>query len=179
MIKLIKFIYTISSSIYWNFKINKKFYLNGFRISDVSVINNPEQIKIGKNVNISSGSKINCQSINKGHVLKIGDFCKIGRDIQINAYKNVEIKNNVLISDRVHISDASHNYKKNEPILKQGSKFFGPVIIEDGAWIGINAVILPNVSIGKNSVVAANCVVNKDVPNNSIAVGIPARIISK
>ena len=179
MFKLIKFIYRISSSIYWNYKINKNFYLNGFRVFDVSVINNPEQIKIGKNVDILSGSKINCQSINNAYALKIGDFCKIGRDVQINAYKSVEIKNNVLIADRVHISDASHNYKKDEPILNQGSKFFGPVTIEDGAWIGINAVILPNVRIGKNSVVAANCVVNKNVPDNSIAAGVPAKIISK
>ena len=179
MFKLFKLIKKISSSIYWNYKINKNFYLNGFRIYDVWVINNPDQIKIGKNVNIENGSKINCQSVNQKYALKIGDYCKIGRDVQINAYNNVEIKRNVLISDRVHISDASHNYKKDEPILNQGSKFFGPVIIEDGAWIGINAVILPNVKIGKNAVIAANCVVNKNVPDNSIAVGVPAKIISK
>lgn len=179
MFQFVKFIYRLLSSIYWNYKINKNFYLNGFRISDVSVINNPDQIKIGKNVNISTGSKINCQSSSKAYSLKIGDFCKIGKDVQINAYENVEIKSNVLISDRVHISDASHNYKKDEPILNQGSNFFGSVIIESGAWIGINAVILPNVKIGVNSVVAANCVVNKDVPDNSIAVGVPAKILSK
>tara|TARA_B100000927_G_C16398303_1_gene442295 strand:- start:493 stop:1032 length:540 start_codon:yes stop_codon:yes gene_type:complete len=179
MFKIFRLIHRSISSIYWNYKINQNFYINGFRISKVDTINNPSQIRLGKNVNISSGSKINCQSKNNGFSLTIGDFCKIGKDVQINAYENVEIKKNVLISDRVHISDASHNYKMDKPVLNQGSKFFGPVIIEEGAWIGINAVILPNVKIGKNSVVAANCVVNKDVPNNSIAVGVPAKIISK
>ena len=179
MVQFIKSIYRSLSSLYWNYRIKKNFFLNGFRIYNVCVINNPDQIKIGKNVNISSGSKINCQSSKRKYALKIGNFCKIGRDVQINAYKNVVIKSNVLIADRVHISDASHNYKKNKPILNQGSKFFGPVIIESGAWIGVNAVILPNVKIGKNSVIAANCVVNKDVPDNSIAVGVPAKILNK
>ena len=178
MLKLIKYVNNILSSIYWNFKIKKNFNLNGFRIKNVLQINNPDQILLGKNVNFGPGAIINCQS-KKAHSLKIGDNCKIGRDIQINAYENVEIRKNVLISDRVHISDASHNFKENKPILNQGADFYGKVIIDEGAWIGINAVILPNVKVGKNSVVGANCVVNKNIPDDSIAVGVPARIIRK
>lgn len=179
MLKIIKSIFIRLSSMYWNYKINKIFNLNGLRIYKVHTIKNPNQIIIGKNVIINTGAIINCPSNNNIHSLKISDFCSIGRDVQINAFNKVEIKKNVLISDRVHISDASHNYKKNEPIINQGAKFYGPVVIEEGAWIGINVVILPNVSIGKNAVVGANSVVNKNVPDNSIAVGIPARIINK
>lgn len=178
MIKLIFYIKNILSSLFWNYKIKKNLNLNGFRISNVLQINNPDQILLGKNIHFGPGAIINCQS-KKGYSLKIGDYCKIGRDVQINAYENVEIKNNVLIADRVHISDASHNFKKNEPILNQGANFYGKVFIDDGVWIGINAVILPNVKIGKNSVIGANCVVNKDVPDNSIAVGVPAKILNK
>ena len=51
------------------------------------------------------------------------------------------------------------------------------VAIKDGAWIGINACILPGVSIGRNSVIAANSVVTKDVLDNEIVGGIPAKKI--
>lgn len=179
MFKFLKILNNYISSAYWFFKISKKINLNGFRISNVYQINNPKKIKIGKNVNIGSGAIINCQPDDLQKTLFIGDNCKIGRDVQINAYKKVQIGDNVLIADRVHISDASHNYKKNYPIIKQGAKFIGPVIIENGVWIGINAVILPNVNIGENSVIGANCVVNKNIPKNAIAIGVPAKVIKK
>ncbi|WP_032599622.1 DapH/DapD/GlmU-related protein, partial [Bacteroides fragilis] len=53
----------------------------------------------------------------------------------------------------------------------------GPVVIGNNVWIGEGASILPNVTIGDNSIVAAHAVVTKNIPANSIAVGCPARII--
>ena len=171
MFELIKFFKKFLSTFYWNYKIKNSFMFNGFRIADVNQINNPKKIKLGFGVTIRGGVILNCQPNNEKKSLFIGNNCQIGRDVQINAYSKVIISNNVLISDRVHISDASHNFRLNKPILKQGAKFYGPIIIEDGVWIGINVVILPNVKIGKNSVIGANSVVNKNVPSNSIAIG--------
>ena len=54
---------------------------------------------------------------------------------------------------------------------------FGPIVIEDNSFIGINTLILPNVRIGPNAVVAAGAIVTKDVPPNTVAGGIPARIL--
>ena len=54
---------------------------------------------------------------------------------------------------------------------------FGEIIIGDNVHIGWNAIIMPNVKIGDNCVIGAGAVVTKDIPNNSIAVGIPARVI--
>lgn len=179
MFKILKKILTFFFSYYYNFLINKNFKLNGFRINNVCEINNPKQIIFGSNVNIKSGAIINCQNNKNKKSLYIGNNCKFGRDLQINAYKKVIIKNNVLVADRVHISDATHNYKKKIPIIKQGSKFAGPVIIEDGVWVGINVVILPNVIIGRNSIVGANTVVNKNIPSNSICYGYPLKIKKK
>ena len=56
---------------------------------------------------------------------------------------------------------------------------FGPVVIKRGAWIAVNSVILPGVTIGENSIVAAGSVVTKDVPSNVMAGGIPAKIIKE
>ena len=53
----------------------------------------------------------------------------------------------------------------------------GPVVIGDGAWIGFGVIVLPNVTIGKNSLIGAGSVVARDIPPNSIACGNPARVI--
>ena len=55
----------------------------------------------------------------------------------------------------------------------------GKVVIEENAWIGIGAIICPGVTIGRNAVVAAGAVVTKDVPDNVVVAGVPAKIIKK
>ena len=55
----------------------------------------------------------------------------------------------------------------------------GKVVIEENAWIGIGAIICPGVTIGRNAVVAAGTVVTKDVPDNVVVAGVPAKIIKK
>jgi acetyltransferase-like isoleucine patch superfamily enzyme len=112
--------------------------------------------------------------------LIIGDGTYIGRLVQINAWRSVTIGRNVLIADRVFISDADHNFSDTcKPILLQGDSFVGAVTLQDGCWIGIGAVILPGVIVGRNAVVAANAVVTKDVPDCAVVGGIPAKIIKQ
>ena len=91
------------------------------------------------------------------------------------------IGDNVLTGTKVTITDNSHG------IFSEHDLFFppelrtlqsdGPVIIEDNVWIGDKVTILPNVIIGRNSIIGANSVVTKNVPPNSVAVGIPAKVI--
>jgi acetyltransferase-like isoleucine patch superfamily enzyme len=112
--------------------------------------------------------------------LSIGDGTYIGRFAQINAWRSVNIGRDVLIADRVFISDADHNFSDLEtPIRLQGDSFRGAVTLRDGCWIGIGAVILPGVTIGRNAVVAANAVVTNDVPDHAIVGGIPAKGIKR
>jgi len=115
--------------------------------------------------------------------LFIGDNCEFGDFTHIVALKKVEIGNNVLIASKVFISDTSHGkYKEQDvdlpsvaPNLRK--KISQPVKIGENVWIGENAVILSGVTIGNGCVVGANSVVTKDIPNNSIAVGSPAKVI--
>ena len=163
---------------YFLFLLLGKYKLNGFRIGSNFKIINLKSIKIGKGVNIGSNCIINCYENDRKTHLKIGDNVSIGRDFQLNAYKDVSIGSNVVIADRVYISDATHNKEDIfSPIINQGTSFVSQVAIKDGAWIGINACILPGVSIGRNSVIAANSVVTKDVLDNEIVGGIPAKKI--
>jgi acetyltransferase-like isoleucine patch superfamily enzyme len=140
----------------------------------------PQLIEIGGGVHIGEYAWLNAKDDqgNGAVTLSIGEGTYIGRFVQINAWRSVCIESQVMIADRVLISDADHKFGDPEtPIQLQGDEFRGPVRLACGCWIGIGAVILPGVTIGRNAVVAANAVVTQDVPAYSIAAGIPARVI--
>lgn len=145
-------------------------------------LNASQHISVGNSVSIGDYCWLNAKDYYKNGkpVLFIDDGTYIGRFVQINAWNEVKIGKNVLIGDRVFISDADHCYQdRNTPIILQGDCYKGSVYLKDGCWLCIGAVILPGVTIGKNSVVAANSVVTKDVPDFTVVGGIPAKIIKQ
>jgi acetyltransferase-like isoleucine patch superfamily enzyme len=140
----------------------------------------PHLVSVGDRVYICSNAWINAKDDDKsgGVTLRIGHGSYLGRMIQINAWRAVDIGANVMISDRVFISDADHIFSDvTTPINSQGDCFSGAVVLGDGSWVGAGAVILPGVTIGRNSVVAANSVVTKDVPDFVVVGGNPAQFI--
>jgi len=111
--------------------------------------------------------------------LTIGDGCVIGHMNHITSINEVRIGKNVLTADRVYISDHSHSFLDTTiPILRQPAVSKGKVSIGDGTWIGENVAVLSS-SIGQNCVVGANAVVLNDIPDFSVAVGIPARVVQR
>lgn len=108
-----------------------------------------------------------------------GEFIEIGRQVFINhgcsflALGKISIEDEVLIGPKVMIVSESHplDPKQRKALLTQ------PVVIKRNAWIGAGATILPGVTIGENSVVAAGAVVSRDVPANSVVAGIPAKVV--
>ena len=112
-------------------------------------------------------------------VLRIGDDTSIGQNFIVSCAGSMVIGSHVLISSNVHIGDAIHGYEDPElPVIAQPMSR-GYVIVADGAFIGVNAVILPNVRIGRHAVVGAGAVVTQDVPDYCVAAGNPARIIRR
>lgn len=115
--------------------------------------------------------------------IAIGENCCIGERSHITAIDKIIIGNHVLTGPGVLITDNAHGDSTKSsldisPIFRSlYSK--GPVIIEDNVWIGEGAMIMPNVRIGKGSIIAANSVVTSDVPPYSITAGIPARVIKQ
>lgn len=155
-------------------------YKKGIRIHYPIKINNIKGILIEDNVIIREHAWFNNKGNNDTSTLRIGRGTYIGRFSQINAWKEVVIEDHVLIADRVFISDCDHIFSdENIPIIQQKDEFKGPVRLRSGCWIGIGAVILPGVEIGRNAVVTSNAVVTKSVPDNSVVGGIPAKIIKK
>lgn len=144
-------------------------------------IDGKENIHIGNNVIIQKMSWLAAVPLTgeKDCILEIGDGTIIGHFNHIYATGKIIIGKNVLTADKVFISDNQHGYEDiTLPILKQVIKQLPPLYIGDGTWIGENSCIL-GASIGKNCVIGANSVVNKNIPDYCIVVGAPARIIKK
>ena len=121
--------------------------------------------------------------------IKILGYCgyKIGEKAYIPAsFKVSDLKtrrNNLIIGDRVSIgpnvlviTDSSPNNSKLIKLFPMKSDF---VHIDDDAWIGAGVIIMPGVSIGKCSVIGSGAIVNKSIPEYSIAAGNPAKVIKK
>lgn len=140
-----------------------------------------ENISIGKSVVIQKMTWIAAVPLTNAAVchLSIGEGSVIGNFNHIYATSEILIGKNVLTADKVFISDNIHNYENiDAPIMEQGIKQLSKVVIGDGAWLGENVCII-GANVGKNSVIGANSVVTKDIPDFCVAVGSPARIIKK
>lgn len=115
--------------------------------------------------------------------LLIGNYTSFGDNCYITCANKIVIGNNVLIGDNVFITDNFHGRSsKNECNIPPAERELwskGPVIVEDNVWIGRNVSIMPDVTIGRGTVIGANSVVTKDIPEFSVVVGSPARVIRK
>ncbi len=85
----------------------------------------------------------------------------------------ITIEDDVMIGPRVNITSENHPVE----IPQRKTLVPGQVIIKRNAWIGAGATILPGITVGENAVVAAGAVVNKDVPDNTVVGGVPAKVI--
>ena len=172
---------SLRSSLYTFFNRRRFHRLGlGSRIESPVKLISPHLVIVGDRVTIGAYSWLNAKD-DRGDglpVLRIGDGCYIGRMVQINAWRQVDIHANILIGDRVLIIDADHNFDRPDlPIMDQGDRFKGAVRLLEGCWIGAGAVILPGVTIGRNAVVAANAVVAHDVPDRTVVGGVPAKVL--
>lgn len=116
----------------------------------------------------------------EGPNLFIGKHFYANYNFTVLDYDKITIGNNVLIGPNVTLSSATHNVdyhirNKDDEMDIMGA----PIVIEDYVWIGANVVVLPGVTIGKHSVIAAGSVVTKDIPADCIAGGVPAKVIKK
>lgn len=141
-------------------------------------IDNPSSMDIGDGVFVAENSWL-MGNKEKDMTLIIGNGTVVGHMAHIIALHNVNIGKFVLIADKVFISDCTHEYNNiSVPIAKQSVKMLRNVNVGDGAWIGENVCIL-GASVGKHSIVGANSVVIYDIPDYSVAVGNPAKVIKR
>lgn len=113
--------------------------------------------------------------------MKIGKGSKIAASVEIDrsAPELITIGENVWITSGCqllcHQRDLS-GYVRGVPVMDLELKY-APIVIKDGAHIGIGAIIMPGVTIGKGAVIGAGAVVTRDIPDYCLAVGVPAKVI--
>lgn len=108
-----------------------------------------------------------------GKNIAIGKRVFINSGCRFQDQGGITIGDNVLIGHNVVLATLNHGLAPD----RRGHLYPAPIIIGKNVWIGANAMVLPGVTIGENAVIAAGAVVNKDVPENTIVGGVPARVI--
>jgi len=151
---------------------------------------NPQRIFIGDKTSIQEGSHINAfidlsflldyveekyqsdfdvTDYKYDATIHIDRECQIGRFFFVSCTKNITIHRNVVISERVFIGDNNHSFNHPDvPIVQQPNQKGDPVEIERGSWIGVGVAILKGTTLGVNTVVAANSVVEGVFPSYSV-----------
>ena len=108
--------------------------------------------------------------------ISIGNFCLLTPGVRIASASKITIGDGCMFANSAYISDADWHgiYDRAEPVGKTK-----PIVLKDNVWIGDSAIICKGVTIGKNSIIGAGAVVTKDVPENSIYAGNPAKLVKK
>lgn len=170
-------------------KQNVKYFL-GFTRSRLKHIGTEGNVYIGKNVHAVGKRIVLGRDVcirpyvdlwSSGEGIEIGEGSEVGERCRLSIANHLRIGRKVLLSPNVYITDCDHAYENIEiPVISQGivqSK--NRVEIKDGTYVGINSVIIGNVTIGVHCVIGANSVINKSIPDYCVAVGSPAKVIKR
>lgn len=130
-------------------------------------------LRCGRNVNLE-----NKAYFGTGKNISIGDNSGISTRCEL--YGTITIGKDVMMAPEVIIFTWNHKFDRTDiPMRLQGLGKVEPVVIEDDVWIGQRVIIMPGVTVGKGSIIAAGSVVTKSVDRYSIVGGVPAKLIKK
>lgn len=139
------------------------------------------QDKDGGGVDIDSRSHLYGETIihtGSGGSLQIGANSHIHPKCQIMAYKSkIQIGDEVQVAPNCAFYPYDHGVKPGTLIQKQPLSSKGGIIIDDDVWLGYGVIVLSGVRIGKGAVVGAGSIVSKSIPDNCIAMGVPAKVV--
>jgi acetyltransferase-like isoleucine patch superfamily enzyme len=139
-----------------------------------SMVFHPEQIELGDNIYVGH------YAILKGYyknLMKIGDNVWIGQQAFLHSAGGLEIGNNVGIGPGVSITTSNHGDPAGGESRLAAALVMKPVIVEDDCNIGVGAIILPGVRIGRGARIGAGAVVTSDVGPGEVVAGVPARVL--
>lgn len=139
-----------------------------------AMVFHPENISLGHNVYVGH------YAILKGYYrneMRVGDQTWIGQQCFLHAAGGITIGARVGIGPGVKVITSVHEEAGRDRAILFSPIEMAPVVIEDDADIGVNAVILPGVTVGRGAVVGAGAVVTSDVPPYAVVAGVPAKVL--
>jgi acetyltransferase-like isoleucine patch superfamily enzyme len=131
---------------------------------------NSTNVQIGRNCLLQDSIYIRAGALGK---VIIGDRVAINSFCRLFGHGSIEIGEDTQLGPGTLITTTGHDYARDLEVS------FQKVVIGRQVWVGANVTILPNVEIGDFTVIGAGAVVNKSIPANSLAVGVPARVIRR
>jgi len=131
------------------------------------------RLVVGRWVHVGNGNSLRCHE----GTLRIGDKCVFGKDNTVNCYLDIEFGAATIVADWVYVCDFDHVYSDITVPIKDQGIVKSPVRIGPDVWVGTKVTVVRGVTVGHGSVLAANSVVNRDVPAMSVAGGVPARVL--
>jgi serine acetyltransferase len=137
-----------------------------------------EDTLVGSHVTLSAGM-VPGQQMVTDPVVRIGDRCLIGRGSAIVGHLSIDIGDDVFTGMNVYVTDQNHGYEELDTPIGRQLPSEDPVTIGADSWIGSGAVILPGAKIGRHVVVGANSVVRGEIPDFSVVVGVPGRVVRR
>ena len=130
-------------------------------------------LNIGKHVIWRSPRTRVWVTVAEDATLTLGDRVLLNDGVNISCYCSISIGENTQLADFTTIYDTNfHRVSPDSEVIS------APVSIGKNVWIGARTIVLPGVSIGNHSVIAAGSIVRDDIPEKSVAVGVPARVVS-
>lgn len=162
-------------------------------LPSVRFIRNPQYLFMGKKSFIGPGAHIwvHDSELHQGEFVEadgeerivgqvvIGDNVRIGQNVKIECYEKIEIEDNCLLASDICIMDSNHGKSMEKESYVETAREQKAVRIGKGSWIGERVCILPGANIGERCIIGTNAVVTGNIPDYSIAVGIPARVIKR
>ena len=110
-----------------------------------------------------------------GKNLFLGDNVYANFNLTVVDDVEIIVGNNVLFAPNCTLTTANHPI--NPDLRRKGYQYAKKIVIGNNVWLGSNVVVLPGVTIGDNSVIAAGSIVSRDIPANVVAMGIPCRVV--
>ena len=185
IVKILGFSFAYNKNKFKPTKISFSAKLKNVKLYGSNVIRKEANF-VGKSKNsiiIGKGTEFgpNCGILAKENDTKItiGENCNFGQNVHIGGIGNVEIGNNALFASNILILSTNHNYEDALTAVKfQGSRG-GNIKIGSDGWVGDGVTILAGANIGNHCIIGSKSVITKDIPDYSVAVGNPARIVKR
>jgi hypothetical protein len=133
------------------------------------------RVVLGKWVHLGDGTALRAHE----GTVRIGDKVVFGRHNTVNCYLDVEIGAKTLIADWVYIADFDHRFDDLDRPIKDQGIVKSPVRIGPDCWIGVKASVLRGAVVGQGCVLAAHAVVRGEIPDFTVAGGVPAKVLKR